>query len=254
MCEMHRASQRNISANWRAVSRRIGQPRCANFTMSVLLSSTKHPASVGMVLPTDSQPREHPQHFMKRILVYVTLSLLYASFAVAQQSATSAVSQAGPVIQHSAPELQQNVPGLAPPRLDVVQSIRVTSTVEPLPLAESDRSVEVLSPSELSGEHNSVVDLLRVDPSLNVQARAGEGVQADLSLRGTTFEQSLVLVNGLRVNDPETGHLNLDIPVPLDAVTRVDILHGSGSTFYGSDAIGGAMNLLTGPPAPGLII
>ena len=58
-----------------------------------------------------------------------------------------------------------------------------------------------------------------------------------------------ILVNGLRVNDPETGHLNLDIPVPLDAITRIDILHGSGSTFYGSDAIGGAVNLLTGKPA-----
>ena len=79
-------------------------------------------------------------------------------------------------------------------------------------------------------------------------------MQADLSIRGTTFEQSLILVNGLRVNDPETGHLNLDIPVPLDAVTRIDILHGSGSTFYGSDAIGGAVNLLTGEPGTGLTV
>ena len=85
-------------------------------------------------------------------------------------------------------------------------------------------------------------------------ARAGEGVQADLAIRGTTFEQSLVLVNGLRVNDPETGHLNLDIPVPLDAITRIDMLHGSGSTFYGSDALGGAVNLLTGAPSSGLTL
>jgi outer membrane cobalamin receptor len=99
---------------------------------------------------------------------------------------------------------------------------------------------------------NSAVDLLRLDPSLNLQARAGNGVQADLSIRGTTFEQSLILLNGLRINDPETGHLNLDIPVPLDAITRIDILHGSGSTFYGSDAIGGAVNLLTLPPVPAL--
>ncbi len=74
------------------------------------------------------------------------------------------------------------------------------------------------------------------------------GVQADLSIRGTTFEQSLILLNGLRINDPETGHLNLDIPVPLDAISRIEILHGSGSTFYGSDAIGGAVNLITERP------
>jgi outer membrane cobalamin receptor len=136
----------------------------------------------------------------------------------------------------------------------IAQSVQVTTTAEPLPLEESDRSVEVLEPREEPAGIDSVVDLLRLDTSLNVQARAAEGVQADLSLRGTTFEQSLVLVNGMRVNDPETGHLNLDVSVPLDAITRVDILHGSGSTFYGSDAIGGAVNLLTRPPAPGLSV
>jgi len=92
------------------------------------------------------------------------------------------------------------------------------------------------------------VDFLRQDTSVNVQARAPIGVQADLSIRGTTFEQSLVLIDGLRVNDPETGHLNFDIAVPLDAVSRIEVLHGSGSTFYGSDAIGGAVNLLTVRP------
>jgi outer membrane cobalamin receptor len=150
--------------------------------------------------------------------------------------------------QQPAPSAARNLTANLPAE---AQSISVTTTVEPLPFAESDRSVEVLLPREMPIA-DSVVDLLRTDPSLNLQARAAEGVQADLSLRGTTFEQSLILVNGLRVNDPETGHLNLDIPIPLDAITRVDILHGSGSTFYGSDAIGGAVNLLTEAPAPGL--
>jgi iron complex outermembrane receptor protein len=136
----------------------------------------------------------------------------------------------------------------------VTQTISVTTTLEPLPLAESNRSVNLIEPREQPLVSNSVVDYLRQDSSLNLQARAPNGVQADLSLRGTTFEQSLILLNGLRINDPETGHLNLDISVPLDAVTRIDILHGSGSTFYGSDAIGGAVNLLTQPPAPGVTI
>jgi iron complex outermembrane receptor protein len=121
-------------------------------------------------------------------------------------------------------------------------------------MAESDRSTLVLLPQQAGAGADSVVDVLRGDASLNLQARAGEGVQADLAIRGTTFEQSLVLVNGLRVDDPETGHLNLDIPVPLDAIARVDVLHGSGSTFYGSDSIGGAVNLLTSTPATGLSV
>ncbi|MEI9980988.1 MAG: TonB-dependent receptor [Edaphobacter sp.] len=136
----------------------------------------------------------------------------------------------------------------------ITQTITVTTTLEPLPLDESNRSINLISPRDQPLISNSVVDYLRQDASLNLQARAPAGVQADLSIRGTTFEQSLILLNGLRINDPETGHLNLDIPIPLDAVTRIDILHGSGSTFYGSDAIGGAVNLLTQPPAPGLTV
>lgn len=136
------------------------------------------------------------------------------------------------------------------PPLSTRQGISVTTAAEPLPLDESNRSVQILTPHDNPELPTSLPDLLRDDTSLNLQARAPAGVQADLSLRGTTFEQSLILLNGLRINDPETGHLNLDVPIPLDAIDRVDILHGSGSTFYGSDAIGGAVNLLTGPPDP----
>jgi iron complex outermembrane receptor protein len=169
---------------------------------------------------------------------YLPAALLCASMAFAQQPAP-------PSPQTTSQTASQN---------PITQAVTVTTTLEPLPLAESDRSVNLISPRDQPLVSNSVVDLLRQDSSLNLQARAPNGVQADLSLRGTTFEQSLILLNGLRINDPETGHLNLDIPVPLDAVTRIDILHGSGSTFYGSDAIGGAVNLLTQPPAPGLTV
>lgn len=135
-----------------------------------------------------------------------------------------------------------------PASASVPQSVTVTASVPPIPLSESNRAVKTIDTREASLLIPSAADFLRVDSSVNVQARAPIGVQADLSIRGTTFEQSLVLIDGLRVNDPETGHLNLDIPVPLDAVSRIQVLHGSGSTFYGSDAIGGAVNMLTKRP------
>jgi outer membrane cobalamin receptor len=137
----------------------------------------------------------------------------------------------------------------APTAVAVPQSVTVTTTVEPMPLSESDRSVQTLDTRQQPLLFNSVVDYLRLDSSLNLQSRAPGGVQSDLSIRGTSFEQSLILLNGLRIDDPETSHLNLDIPVPLDAISRIDVLHGSGSTFYGSDAIGGAVNLITAAPA-----
>ena len=132
------------------------------------------------------------------------------------------------------------------------QSASVTSA-EPLPLNAPDavdRSVRTLDTSDRTSERVflSAVDSLRLDSSVTLIERSPAGVQADVSIRGTTFEQTLVLVDGLRLNDPETGHLNLDLPLPTEAVARIDVLHGSGSTFFGSDAIGGAINLITAAP------
>jgi iron complex outermembrane receptor protein len=138
---------------------------------------------------------------------------------------------------------QTQLPTAAP------QSVSVTAD-EPLPLNAPDaidRSVRRLSTGDAETQpfYASPEDLLRLDPSVTLEDRGPNGVQADLSIRGTTFEQTLVLVDGLRLNDPETGHLNLDLSLPLEAVSRIDVLHGSGSTFFGSDAIGGAVNLIT---------
>lgn len=130
------------------------------------------------------------------------------------------------------------------------QTVTVTTAIPPIPLSESNRSVFTLDTREQPLLYNNVTDYLRQDTTVNLQSRAPSGVQADLSIRGTTFEQSLVLLNGLRINDPETAHLNLDIPLPLNALSRVEVLHGSGSTYYGSDAIGGAVNLITERPIP----
>jgi iron complex outermembrane receptor protein len=149
------------------------------------------------------------------------------------------------ILAHPAASQTASVP-VAP-----AQSVTVTSTAEPLPLNEPDRSVRIfdLTGAATQALYNSPEDLLRLDPSLDLQERAPGGVQADISIRGTTFEQGLILVDGLRLNDPETGHLNLDLPMPLEAFSGIDVLHGSGSTFYGSDAIGGAINFITRQPS-----
>jgi len=133
----------------------------------------------------------------------------------------------------------------APSRHDTVV---VTGTYEPLSIDEIDRSVTLLAAREMELVLNSLVDLLQLDPSLDLQERAPDGVQTDLSIRGANFEQTLVLLNGQRLNDVQTGHHDMDIPVPLDAVERVEVLRGSGSAMYGSDASGGVINVITAPP------
>jgi iron complex outermembrane receptor protein len=140
--------------------------------------------------------------------------------------------------------LAQGTPA-APPRHDTMV---VTGTYEPLSIEEIDRSVTLLPARVMELVLNSLVDLLQLDPSLDLQERAPGGVQTDLSIRGANFEQTLVLLNGQRLNDVQTGHHDMDIPVPLDSVERVEVLRGSGSAMYGSDASGGVVNVITAPP------
>ena len=132
------------------------------------------------------------------------------------------------------------------------ESIVVTGTAEPLPLAEADRDVSVTRLPEKQTElFNSWFDLLDLDSALDLQQRSPGALQADVSIRGATFGQTLVLLNGFRMDDVQTGHFNLDLPVPLEMLSSVEVLKGSGSALYGSDAIGGVINARTAPLDPG---
>jgi iron complex outermembrane receptor protein len=128
------------------------------------------------------------------------------------------------------------------------QSIVVTGTYEPLSLEEIDRAIRVLPVRSQSLVLNTLSDVLKLDPSLDLAERAPNGVQADLSIRGSSFGQVLILLNGQRLNDVQSGHHNMDIPVPLESVSRIEVMRGSGSTLYGSDAVAGVINIITEPP------
>ncbi len=138
--------------------------------------------------------------------------------------------------------------GVCPAQTARREVVVVTGTAEPLPLEEIDRSVDVLPVANQPALATALVDFLRFDPSLDVMARAPGGVQTDVSIRGGSFGQTLVLLNGQRLNDAQTGHHDMDIPVPLEAVDRIEVLRGSGSTLYGSDAVGGVLNIITRRP------
>jgi iron complex outermembrane recepter protein len=128
------------------------------------------------------------------------------------------------------------------------ETIVVTGSYEPVPLEEADRAVQSLDVPDLRPVTNSLADLLRLDSSLDLRERAPNLVQGDLSIRGASFGQTLVLIDGQRLNDSQTGHFNLDVPFPLDTMDRVEVMKGSGSTMYGSDAVGGVVNLVTKRP------
>jgi iron complex outermembrane receptor protein len=127
------------------------------------------------------------------------------------------------------------------------EQLVVTGSYAAVPLEETDRSVSVMEVGQSPSTYRNWVDALQQDPSLDVQQRA-PGTSADISIRGSSFGETLILVNGLRLNDAQTGHNDLDLPFPFEAVQRVEVLKGAGSTLYGSDAMGGAVNFITSVP------
>ncbi len=114
---------------------------------------------------------------------------------------------------------------------------------------DGNRVVQIISRDDISKlPVRTLNDLLEYALNADVRQRGADEVQADISLRGGSVEQTLILLNGIRVNDPQTGHHNLDIPVDLSQVERIEILEGSGARQYGANAFCGVINIVTNQP------
>jgi iron complex outermembrane recepter protein len=132
-----------------------------------------------------------------------------------------------------------------PPRNETVV---VTGTFAPAPENEVDRAVTVVEADQQTHLYNNWVDLLDLAPSVDLRQRATNNIQGDLSIRGSSFGEALVLLNGLRMDDIQSGHHDLDLPVPATSVERIEVMRGAGSALYGSDAMAGSVNVITGKP------
>jgi outer membrane cobalamin receptor len=134
------------------------------------------------------------------------------------------------------------------PAKNATETMVVLGTATPVPLAESTRVVDVIPLKGESLAAESPQDFLREDSSVFLEERGAGGGQADLVLRGGSFEQTLVLLDGFRVNDAQTSHHNLDLPVPREAMNSIEVLEGAGSTLHGVDALSGVVDFLTAAP------
>jgi vitamin B12 transporter len=160
--------------------------------------------------------------------------------------------------QHAPSPSPQKQQGSQQPAKSKLPELRTTVVVlgapNPLMDEQSARSTETLNMQAYPMAYTSTNDLLRDDPSVDLEERGGGGVQADLSIRGSSYEQTLVLLNGFRINDAETSHFNLDLPVPMAAIGTINVLHGAGSTLYGSDAVSGVVDFQTATPPVGPLL
>jgi len=126
------------------------------------------------------------------------------------------------------------------------QMVVVTAATTPVEMGTVTRTLTVITRQQIEAlPAHSIADVLRLSASIDVRARGVRGVQTDFAVRGANFGQMLVLVDGVRLNDAQSGHHNGDIPVALDDVERIEILHGPGSAVFGADAFGGTVNVIT---------
>lgn len=125
-------------------------------------------------------------------------------------------------------------------------SVVVTASRTATPAQQTGRRVSVYTQRDIETlSVNSIDQLLDVVAGLDVQSRGDFGVQSDLTMRGSTFNGVLLLLDGARVNDPYTGHFLMDLPVPLSEIARVEVLRGPATALYGPDALGGVVHLIT---------
>jgi iron complex outermembrane receptor protein len=134
------------------------------------------------------------------------------------------------------------------PMMEIVaKEVVVSAQRAPVAFSQVARIVRVIGKEEIqSAPVQSLQDLLEYSLNVDVRQRGNYGVQADISIRGGSFDQVLILLNGININDPQTGHHSLNLPVSFDAIERIEILEGPASRIYGPNAFSGAINIITG--------
>jgi vitamin B12 transporter len=123
----------------------------------------------------------------------------------------------------------------------------VTAGRTPIEMQQTARLVTVLTKPEIErAPAQNLNDLLRFIAGVDLRQRGPLGAQADISIRGGTYDQTLILLNGVNVTDPQTGHHNLNIPVDIESIEQIEILKGPAAKSFGPNAFNGAVNIITG--------
>ena len=118
-----------------------------------------------------------------------------------------------------------------------------------MPFSSQNRDIRIIGKKEIAAlPVRTVSDLLGYTAGIDLRRRGPVGTQADISIDGSNFDQVLVLVNGIKMSDPQTGHHMLNLPIPLSAIDHIEVLRGPAASIYGVNALAGAINIITKTP------
>lgn len=127
-----------------------------------------------------------------------------------------------------------------------LEGVVVSGSRVPLVLGKSARMVTVLDSVTISSAPvHTVNDLLKYAAGVDVRQRGVAGMQTDISVRGGTFDQIAILLNGVNISDPQTGHNGFDLPVDMSDIERIEVLEGPAARVYGTQSLVGAINIVT---------
>lgn len=127
-----------------------------------------------------------------------------------------------------------------------LEEVSVTTSRAPMTERQSARMVTVLTAQDIAhAAVHSINDLLKYAVGADVRQRGEMGIQTDISLRGGTFAQITLLLNGVDICSPQSGHLSADFPVMMDDIERIEVLEGPAARLFGTSAFSGAVNIVT---------
>ncbi|SFS48207.1 TonB-dependent receptor plug domain-containing protein [Sphingobacterium wenxiniae] len=131
-------------------------------------------------------------------------------------------------------------------RKDSIPEVMVHANRLQIPFSKDNRNVEILTAEDIRRlPIKTLNEALTFLNGVDIRQRGPFGSQADMSIDGGSFEQTLLLVNGVKVADPQTAHHNLNLPIPLEAIERIEVLRGAAARIYGMNALTGAINIIT---------
>ena len=128
----------------------------------------------------------------------------------------------------------------------LLDSVSVTASKLPVPLHKNTRTVTLMDSLAIaSAPAENINDLLKYAVGVDVRQRGAMGMQTDISMRGGTFDQIAILLNGIDISDPQTGHNSADFPVNLSDIDHIEVLEGPAARGHGASSMIGAINIVT---------